>query len=360
MRVLVVTVVHHPEDARIRQRQIASLLAAGHCVTYLAPHDGAPSRVDGLAHVDVPRAVGRRRLAAVRAAREILGTRGSDHDLVLLHDPELLLVLPGLDLPPVVWDVHEDLGAALVDKDWVPSPLQRPLRAAVRVVEQLAEHRVHLLLAEHGYQERMRRVHPVVPNVPPLAPSVGPAVQRDEVVHLGRVSRLRGADELVAVGAALRPHGITLHLIGPVDDDVRPDVEAAADRGDVVLHGFVPNDRALGMLDGAIAGLALLHDVPNYRVSLPTKVVEYLGAGIPAITTPLPEAVRVVDAAHAGAVVPFGAVDEVVDVIRTWRDDPALARERGARGRAAAETHWSWDAHAPAFVAQLERWAGTS
>ena len=39
-RALVVTVVHHPEDARIRHRQIDALLAAGWEVTYAAPFSG--------------------------------------------------------------------------------------------------------------------------------------------------------------------------------------------------------------------------------------------------------------------------------------------------------------------------------
>ena len=62
---LVVTVVHHPEDARIRHRQIPALLAAGWDVTYVAPFTGyglpvpAPVRsaTGELRCADVPRAV---------------------------------------------------------------------------------------------------------------------------------------------------------------------------------------------------------------------------------------------------------------------------------------------------------------
>ena len=36
---LVVTVVHNPEDSRIRRRQLAALLAAEWDVTYVAPFD---------------------------------------------------------------------------------------------------------------------------------------------------------------------------------------------------------------------------------------------------------------------------------------------------------------------------------
>lgn len=371
MRVLVLTVVHVPEDARIRHRQIAALLDAGHEVTYAAPHDHdraatrstrashATPGCDGLAHVVVPRATGRDRLGSLRAARRVLAELGPRHDIVLLHDPELLVALVGVrGLPPVVWDVHEDLAGSLADKDWLPDAVRGPLAGLVRAGERVAERRAHLLLAEHAYQDRFARLHPVVPNVPPLPDAPGVAATRDVVVHLGRVSRLRGAEELVAVGRGLATEGVLLHLVGPVDADVDGLVTDAAARGDLVRHGFVPNDRALGMLDGALAGLALLHDHPNYRVSLPTKVVEYQAAGIPVVTTPLPEAVRVVEASRGGVVVPFDDPDAVVAQVLAWRDDRDAARELGRRGRRAAEERWSWDAHAPAFVAQLERWAG--
>ncbi|MFD0395346.1 hypothetical protein ACFQ3Z_37220 [Streptomyces nogalater] len=55
--------------------------------------------------------------------------------MILLHDPELLLALPGIlrlrragAVPVTVWDVHEDTAAALAMKGWVPRPL-RPLCA---------------------------------------------------------------------------------------------------------------------------------------------------------------------------------------------------------------------------------------
>ena len=46
------------------------------------------------------------------------------------HDPELLLTLRRLDLPPVVWDVHEDTAQALGMKAWLPGALRRPAAGA--------------------------------------------------------------------------------------------------------------------------------------------------------------------------------------------------------------------------------------
>src|SRR5919107_719328 len=95
---LVITVVHNPEDSRIRQRQIAALVAAGWQITYAAPFRAfglePPSESVGtgsgrLSCIDLPRAQGRDRIRAWHAARNLLSSLASDHDLVVVHDPEL-------------------------------------------------------------------------------------------------------------------------------------------------------------------------------------------------------------------------------------------------------------------------------
>lgn len=357
MRLLVLTVVHDPRDARIRARQIAALVAAGHDVVYAAPFTGygvAPP--PELVTVDVPRASGRDRAAALRHARALVRRRAPELDLVLLADPELVVATAGLggDVP-IVWDVHEDTAAAFADKPWLPVPLRPAVGAAVRATERWAERRRHLLLAEAAYQQRFARPHPVVPNtprVPPTAPPPGDAT----VVYVGRLSRLRGAAELVAVGRRLAGE-VAVTLVGTADADVAPLLRAAASDGVVTWHGFLPNDRALELVGGALAGLSLLHDLPNYRVSLPTKVLEYLSRGTPVVTTPLPVAREVVERYDAGVVVPFGDVDATVAAIRALRDDPAGRRHMGAAGHAGVLADYNWDVDGPRFVAQLEAWA---
>ena len=53
LRALVVTVVHHPEDARIRHRQIGALLDAGMQVTYAAPFAAHGLALPDVAGLDV-------------------------------------------------------------------------------------------------------------------------------------------------------------------------------------------------------------------------------------------------------------------------------------------------------------------
>jgi glycosyltransferase involved in cell wall biosynthesis len=364
MRVLAVTIVHHPEDARILHRQIASLRERGHQIVYAAPFVacGVTPR-PGLESVELPRAAGRDRRAALRAARALLAERGPEADLVLLHDPELLLALPGAmrhwrrarRAPVTVWDVHEDTAAALVMKRWLPQALRPPLRLGVRAAERLAERRVRLLLAEDAYQARFRHTHPVVPNfaTAPLLPPEPPG--DDRVVYLGHLSRARGVLDLIETARLLRP-AVRVEVIGEANPDVR-DALTRADRDGVLRwHGFLPNDRALARLSGALAGLSLLHDQPNYRHSRPTKVVEYMAHGVPVITTPTPLAAELVERHDCGLVVPFEDPRAAAEAVRRLRADPELRMRAARRGREAALSGLNWQDRAAEFTALLEGW----
>jgi len=371
MHVVVCTVVHHPADARIFYREIRALLDAGHDVTYIAPH-GEPGQrpvhdegqdldfpertVGSLTTVAIPRAVGRRRLGALRAAKAAMAAQVAGADLLLVHDPELLLVLPPRRRrPPTVWDVHEDTAAALTTKSWLPSWLRALAAGGVHTAERLAERRLHLMLAERGYQDRFGATHPVVPNTTYVPPQAAPPSGPRRVVYVGWLSPDRGSAEMVELGRLLKPHGIGVELIGQADAAARAHIEAGGEF--VHWHGFVPNAEALRLVEGALAGLSLLQDEANFRHSMPTKIAEYMARGVPAVSTPLPLAAELVEAADAGFVVPFNDPRAAADAILKLDADPDLRVHLGQRAHAYALSNLAWAPHAAAFVAELETWA---
>ena len=367
MRVVVCTIVHHPADARIYHRQIRALVEAGHQVTYVAPAEAETFPAERpwpeLRVIAIPRAVGRRRLGALTAARRELARLAPTADLLLIHDPELLLALPPRRIrPPTVWDVHEDTAAALSTKAWLPSVLRPPAAGAVHAAERIAERRLHLILAEQGYVPRFSHPHPVVPNttyVPETAAPPDPPDGKQRVVYVGHLSPDRGVAEMIELAGRLRPRGISVELIGPADARARAMIEPARAQGLVRWPGFVPNDQAMPMVDGALAGLSLLQDEPNFRHSLPTKVVEYMARGVPVVTTPLPAAAELASKYECGFVVPFGDPRAAADAVLTLAGDASLRAKMGSRGHEAAKESLGWPADAQAFVAQLESWART-
>jgi glycosyltransferase involved in cell wall biosynthesis len=359
LRVLVITVVHDPDDARIRFRQLSALLQAGASITYAAPFS-AYERLPpaGVSAVDLPRAYGRHRLKAIHAARQLLQLQGPEHDVALLHDPELLLTVPGMNphaRPLVVWDVHEDTAAALTMKGWLPRRLRPVVGIGVRAAERWAERRCELLLAEESYRSRFRHPHPVVPNSVILPSEPPPPAGEDRVVYLGRLTRPRGTLEMIELGRRLAPD-VTVELIGPTDSDVAQAVSQAHERGWIRHHGFVPNREALGLLRGALAGLALLHDEPNYATSRPTKVMEYMAFGVPVVTTPNAASAELVLRYDSGIIVPFKDPVAAAEAVLSLRHDPRRRHRLGRAGRTGAVRDLDWQADGRRFGELLSTW----
>jgi glycosyltransferase involved in cell wall biosynthesis len=365
---LVVTVVHNPEDSRIWQRQLKALINAGWNVTYVAPFGAFGLEVrqscpavagrGSLRCINVPRASGRRRLRAWRAARMIMRSLAQDHDVVLVHDPELVLAALGLRLRNLIWDVHEDPAAALHVKYWMPTLLRRPVAAVWRWAELVAERRHYLLLAEHAYQQRFRQWHPVVANSVSVPKVITPAGD-ERVSYLGTVTMSRGCDTMIEVSRELRRctgGAVKLEVIGEAPDpEARHALQSATEAGYLSWLGFMRSEEALTRVSGSLAGLCLLRNLPNYRVSLSTKIVEYGALGVPVITTPLPLAADLVRSENVGIEVPWNDPSAVVDAILKLRDEPELRRQMGANGHKVALRQYDWNRLSADFVRVMDR-----
>jgi glycosyltransferase involved in cell wall biosynthesis len=353
VHVLVVTVVHDPRDARIRTRQIESLLRAGHRVTYAAPWpaDGPGEPHPAITAIPLPRARGRKRLAAQRAAWRTIRDLDGQVDLVVAHDSELLAALGSVRHSVAVWDVHEDLPAAIGEKRWIPELLRPVVAATARRALRLLARRVHLILAEEAYRAEWPGA-PVVPNTPWLPAEVQPP-DDGRVVYVGRISQGRGALTLIALASDERLRG-RIHLYGAVDEDVAAQIADADTRGDLRWHDFVPNEEVLLAIEGASVGLSPLRDLPNYRHSVPTKVLEYAAHGVPVVTTPLPRAAEIVRGAGCGVVVADFDTLTLADAIADLIGDDGRRARFAQRGREAVAARWSWDVDGPRFVELLE------
>lgn len=355
MRVLVCTVVHHPTDARIFRREIGALLAAGIQVDAIAPWPVSQLEDARYRRFAIPRAVGRRRLEALRAARARVSALAVDAQVLVIHDPELLLFIPWRELRRlkvrVVWDVHEDLAAALGNKAYLPAPARRVLVPLVRAVERWAERHAVLLLAENAYQQRFSRTHEVVLNLP-LVPDAMPAGERRrQAVYVGSITRARGLDEMLAMAPLLAERGIAVRLIGEAPSAA--DAERIRTTPNVVWDGALPNADAMREVESSMVGLALLHDMPNYRHSMPTKILEYMASGTAVVATPLPLSQQVIGA--DGIVLPsFDAVaEQAARAVIALCDHDARRHAATQAAFARVQSDYNWNVAQRAFVAAI-------
>jgi glycosyltransferase involved in cell wall biosynthesis len=329
--------VHQADDPRVRLRTVG-VLAQRFEVRY-ATRGPAPRDRRDHAWVQLP---GRRAQRHLAAAAEAFNP---DVGLLSVHDPELIplaLAVSALRRIPVVLDVHEDVPAQLLTKAWVPRPLRPALAAIVALLLHVAERHIAITLAEPGYARLFRRCHPILPNYPLTYQLPPPTTPAGDVVYVGDVTEARGA--VFAIGAVARMQvRHRLRLIGRCAPRLRVRLVALAARHgvDLDLPGFLPHDQAMAAVARAAVGLCPLEDQPNYRHSLPTKVLEYLSLGVPVVASDLPGTAAVVAGRPGVQLVPPRAGDAWTAALDRAVGEPGWRREAaGAVHDVRAQFRW--------------------
>ncbi|MBK7973412.1 MAG: glycosyltransferase family 4 protein [Deltaproteobacteria bacterium] len=165
-----------------------------------------------------------------------------------------------------------------------------------------------------------------------------------------------GARELVEAGGRLAARGrrdFALALVG--DGPERAPALALAERHGlrerVWAPGAVSPSRVPEILRGAHVGVAPFATArhPDLAIGFfwsPIKLFEYMGTGLPVITTRLDALERCVRHGVEGLLIGDGAVDELAAAMERLLDDRACARAMGAAARARALAEFTWDAQA--------------
>lgn len=365
------TSAHPADDPRIAHKEALSAALHGHEVYLVAPQSSArpPEPVVLLA---VNRSQSRIARAVLGSAKSLLAARKTHADVYHLHDSELLLWVPLFRLitrGAVIFDSHESLPDQVMSKNWLPR-WSRPVvsatsRLALRVLGAFCTGIVHAVpytLGSFG-----KRPEALVRNYPILAeeaqpcsatPSAATPVQSEtgalRAVYVGAISRIRGSEEMIRLCADLGPaHQFSLTLAGTVEPESHlEELRSLPGWQCVDYRGRIDHAQIPEVLAQADVGLALLHPVPNYVVSYPTKVFEYIAAGLAVVASDFPfwrelfsevETVVFVDPVDRAA---------VAKAVLELAEDSDERRAACARSRAYVIEHLNW-AHEYDRLAEL-------
>ncbi|MBW3634415.1 MAG: glycosyltransferase family 4 protein [Chloroflexi bacterium] len=359
-----VTTVHAADDPRIFNKEALALRRAGWKVTLIAraDHDHTADGIRILRLTASRKRFHRMTIGVLRAAKLALRQRA---DVIHLHDPELIPVGVMLRLvgATVVYDAHEDLPAQIAGKAWIARPLAPVVAGISAILLRLAGIALNAIVAATGtvakrYPARKAVVIHNYPDFPAFSPITDDYAGRPaNIVYVGGLSEDRGLRHMIGSVALLPPElGARLHLAGrfqPESLEITTRQLPWADH--VQWHGWLPADEVVDLLRTARVGLCVLQPLPNYVDSLPTKLFEYMAAGLPVVASDFAPWREIVEEAGCGLLVDPTDVESLAGAIASLLADPARARAMGEAGRLAVMDRYGWPAEADRLVALYAR-----
>lgn len=340
----------HPwTDNRVHLRESAS--TASRYRTLLVAVD-SPTTVSetGVTVVTIPRRPRLRRVF-VSTLQVVILAAASGAKVVHMHDPELVWGIPFLRLlgRKVIFDAHEDLPDQFRNRHYLPESLHGITRVLAHAVIAVASLSDHIIAATtHVGSRYPTRKTSVVHNFPRLRVAeldLAPIDARPmRATYIGAVSENRGSETMrLAVDQPDFPSGWQLHLAGPFRPprlaDSFVDVEAA---GRTVVHGVLSPEVARDLLLESRVGIVVLQPTDAYRHALPTKMFEYMAAGIPVIASDFPVWVDLLDEFDCATFITPDDPQALAEAVRRYADDTELLERHSANARRAAVEAFDW------------------
>jgi glycosyltransferase involved in cell wall biosynthesis len=353
-RVVHITSVHPGCDVRIFVKECQSLARAGYEVIGLT-NDQRDAHCGHVRIRGLGRSGGRFQRVTTKLfkmAREAFRMNG---DVYHIHDPELLLLALLLRARKkcVIYDVHEDLPSTILYKHYIPARIRLPMMGLVDFLETAAARRMSgLVTATPSIAERFRNLNRncvVVNNFPdlselePVRPL--PWAQRSmSVAYIGGIAEERGIRELLAaMGNLPKSLQAKLELAGWFSDEsLYSELRCLPEWAPVSWRGLLDRPQVAELLSSVRAGLVVLHPEPNFLTSQPTKLFEYMAAGVPVVASDFPLWREIILGAGCGIVVDPRDPSAIADVIRHLLTHDTEAEAMGRRGRQAVEERFNW------------------
>jgi len=354
-KVCIMTSVHPVFDTRIFYKQCKSLAEKGFEVILIAKHH-REEVVDGIRIVPFSEFKNRfSRIFFSSVKMFFLAIRQKTH-VYHFHDPELIPVglLLRILCKKVIYDVHEDYPLDIQSRYWLPLWMRIPVSWLFKQFEQFsARYFNYIVSATPTIAKRFESINGntvIVHNFSKLDELITtekkiPWRNRlDAVIYIGGIDISLGIKEMVkAIDLVQKKLYSQLILAGEFSPkSLKKEIQNLPGWENVEYKGFLSRKKLADILNQIKAGLVLRHPVPHYLTSYPTKLFEYMSAGVPVIAADFPIWRKIIVNARCGLLVdpldPQAIADSIVYIL----EHPEEAGEMGKNGRKAVEEKYNW------------------
>jgi glycosyltransferase involved in cell wall biosynthesis len=358
LKVVHMTSVHGALDHRIFDKECRSLACAGFDVTIVGPHpqDATHSAV----HIKSIKKNRSRLMRMTRTAWHVYQMALKlSADVYHFHDPELIpaALLLRARGKTVVYDVHEDYPRDILFKSYLPAWSRRMVARLAELVELAASRRFSAVVAVtpqiasrfEGVNHRTVVLYNY-PHAEDLAGEIGASWEsrKRAITYVGTITPQRGIREMVlAMGLLPSSLSATLEIAG---DHIPEEIMQLPSWSRVHFHGVLDLAHTYQLLRQVRAGLVCEHPIPTFTESMPVKIFEYMGAGLPVIASNFPLWRRLLDGVGCALFVDPTNVREIAEAVEYLLCNSSEAEAMGRRGQEAVANHFNWNTQSQKLV----------
>lgn len=365
MKVCHMTSVHRNNDMRIFHKECVSLANAGYDVYLVA--QGQSCERNGVHIVGVDEVADSRVSRMFKTAKNVYKRAlDIDADVYHIHDPELLLYAKKLAQmgKRVIFDSHEDYGAQIRHKQYIPKLLRNVISRTYKSFEASVLGHIDAVVVPCSFNGRnifegITKKTVYISNAPLLSQfydryqeNKGP--KEPSVCYVGVLSHSRGithliqaaykADTKLILAGNFTPQGYYNYL-----QDM-PEFKC------VDYRGYLNPNEVTNVYRQSSIGACTILNIGQYNRgdNFATKVYEYMSMGLPVILSDSPYAKKILPKYNFGLGVQPDNIEEIASAIRYVRNNPDAARLMGYNGREAVLEIFNWNIEERKLIALYE------
>ena len=297
-------------------------------------------------------------------------------DIYHIHDPELLpyAFLLKLKGKKVIFDSHEDTPRQILSKPYLLfrhcEALKEPWQSKnLHTSNEDVINKNFLKLISFIYEKIekyiCRRLDCVITATPfirdvffkynikafdinnfPILTEIehtGDITVRNIISYVGRITASRGCNELVEAMQYVK-NDIKLCLAGLFDNSINQgELKQKAGFEKTEYKGFLNQDEMKKLLGSSFAGIVTIYPLLNYMDSLPTKMFEYMRAGIPVIASDFPLWKKIIEENNCGICVNPLKPIEIAKAIDYLFEHKEESRQMGLNGQLLVREKYNWE-----------------
>jgi glycosyltransferase involved in cell wall biosynthesis len=340
----------HPRfDPRVFHKECVSLAELGYQVTLIVADGKGDAMHRGVRVVDAGASRGRMERISLAPRRVLAKALELDADVYHLHDPELLLIINKLKKIKkiIIFDMHENTDAQIIERKWIPTFIRKPLAVAYRFYELISIKKIDaLVVPQVSMQDKFKSYVETVciANFPRLVtPEVGEKeIDKFSMIYAGGIGEARGVFNLLDLFYELKriDARYRLTLAGPIENESHQRITSHPVWKHVEYRGVLSIEEVYREYNNHAIGLIMFNNVGQYHMSHSVKLFEYMQNGMFVVVPNFGDWVAFQREYRVGCCV---EVDRPVDTaIQISKLTKSILKDIGERNRLTVARAFNW------------------